>query len=556
MAPGPRTSANHARGHSSSRPTSDLQLGLNSVSSLPLDAEERRYFHHFRQSCLPVLLGLVDAEFWNRYILQHCASKPAVHHATLALSAQHKAFLTRSLDSDEECSPENERSSAFSWNQYSKAIKSLRCQLGHSSVNAKNVEETLIVCLLFVVFGVLQGNYREALMHLEGGLQIITDCYPSAPLTTKQFSKDFSDSSLARAFRRLDIQAASYVSSRNVKLFSPPLSQSRQSVLASQSVLEFTNLHEACDTLNVRVASVYRFMRSPAPSLSKHSYLSSKWVMDLKYEPLLQVAEAKENTFSGVLQEQKVHIIALRSWAFAFEAFLKRLTARTSHAERTKFEIRTGELAQQYAVLWISYLVIFTTLATIFEPDESAFDRFLPHFEKIVEHAEFVLFHNIRDNEFPAGRRFSMEMNVTQPLYFTALKCRNHSLRHHAAALLHVSGQEGVWDGSMLSAITKYIIEIEESEGYVEICSESSPIAELALEPDHQKLVILEPARVHGVSLEILDRIKGKVCIEFSKRNFTSTKPVIEQVEGFETYEWVYDKKLLEGWKESFSLPE
>ncbi|MCJ1429527.1 hypothetical protein MMC29_007442 [Sticta canariensis] len=557
MAPGLRTSTNHSRGHSSARPTSDLQTGLYSASSLPLNAEEGRYFHHFRQWCLPDLVGLVDAEFWNHYILQPCTSKPAVHHATLALSAQHKAFLTRGLSSDEECSPENERSSAFSWKQYGKAIKSLRCLLGHSSVNAENVEETLVICLLFVVSEVLQGNYREALMHLEGGLQIITDCYPSADLTTKQFSKDFSNSSLAKAFRRLDIQAASYVSSRNVKFFSATLGQCRQSVLVGRSGLEFANLREACDTLSVRVASVYHFMRSPAPSLSKHSYLSSKWVMDLKYEPLLQVAEAKENTFSSVLQEQKLHIIALRSWAFAFEAFLKRLTAHTSHAERAKFDTRTGNLAPQYAVLWISYLVISITLATIFEPDEGAYDRFLPHFEKIVEHAEFVLFHNTRDDEVPAERRrFSIEMNVIQPLYFTALKCRNHSLRHHAVALLHVSGQEGVWDGNMLSAIAKYIIEIEEIEGYVEIASEYTPIAELALEPDHQKLVILESARVHGVNLDVLDRVKGKVCIEFSKRNFTPAEQAIEQVNGFETYEWVFDKKLLEGLNEYFSLPK
>lgn len=537
----------------------DLQISLYSALSLPLDAEERHYFHHFRQSCVPDLVGLVDIELWNHNMLQICASKPAVQHAILALSAQHKVFLSRSLGSDEECSPENERSAVFSWKHYSRAIKSLQCQLDHASKIEENIEETLAICLLFIVFGLLQGNDREALMHLEGGLQILMKYYPSALSATKHVSKDFSNSSLAKAFRRLDIQAASYVGNRNVKLSSVPPSQCPQlsiPALVGQSELAFANIREACDALNILVASVYHFMRSPAPSLRKHSYLSLKWVMDLRYEPLLHAAAATENIFSSILQEQKLHLNALRSWAPAFEAFLEQSVAYTSCTEPTMVKIRTGDQAQQYAVLWISYLTILTTLATLLEPDECAYDAFLPHFEKIVEHAEIVLFHQIRDGRVSAVRRFSMEMNVTQPLYFTALKCRNHTLRHHAAALLQISGQEGVWNGSMLAAITKYIIEIEESEGYVEAPSESTPIAELALKPDDQKLVIPEPARVHGVGLDVLDRVKGKVCIEFSKRNFTFTEDVINQVKSFERYEWVFQKKLLEGWNASLSLPE
>lgn len=539
---------------------SDPQISLHSALSLPWDAEERRYFHHFRQSCMPDLLGLVGDELWNRSILQICDSKPAVQHAILALSAQHEAFLTSSPGNNEECSPENERSVAFSRRQYGKAIRKLHCQLGHASKNSDNIEETLAVCLLFIVFGVLQGNYLEALMHLEGGLEILTKCYPSAISTTEDVSKAFSNSSLANAFGRLDIQAACYVPRRNVKLFSVPLSPFPQPsipALVGRSELAFANIREACDNLNMLIASVYRFMRSPAPSLRNHLYLGSKWVMDLKYEPLVHLAAANENAFSSIFQEQKLHLNALKSWALAFEVFLKQSMAPTTHADPTAFDVRKGEQAQQYAVLWISYLINITTLATVVEPDECAYDAFLSNFEKIVEHAEFVLLLKDRGERVPAARRkFSLEMNVIQPLYFTALKCRNHTLRHRASALLHVSGQEGVWDGSMLSAIAKYIIEIEESERYAKVSVDSAPITELALEPDNQKLVILEPARVHGVDLEVLDRVKGKVCIEFSKRNFASAEEVINQGKGFGTYDWVFHKKLLEGWNAASLLPE
>lgn len=556
MVPAPRAPSNLSSGLSatSARPTNDLQLSLRSGLSLPLDADERRYFHHFRKSCVPDLVGLVDAELWNRYILQNCASKPAVQHALLALSAQHETFLISSLSSDEECSPENERSATFSRRQYSKAIKRLHRQLDQASKPEENVEETLVICLLFIVFGVLQGNYREALIHLEGGLGILTNCYQSAISAAEHVSENVSNSSLAKAFQRLDIQAASYVMSRNVKLFPSALSQCSQPsipALAGRSELTFTNIREACDTLNMRIASVYHFMRSPAPSLRDHFSLRSKWVMDLKYEPLVH---SDAVTFSSVLQEQKLHLNALRNWALAFEAFLKQSEVYTNHTEPKEFGIQTEQQAKRYAALWISYLIIFTTLATLLEPDERAYDAFLPHFEKIVDHAEFVLFPHVRGDRVPAERKkFSMEMNVIQPLYFTALKCRNHTLRHHAAALLQVCGQEGVWDGSMLAAIAKYIIEIEESERYMEAPPDSIPITELALEQDEQKLEIPERARVHGVGLDVLDSVKGKICIEFSKRNFISTKGVRNKMESFGPYEWVFHKKLLEGWKASLS---
>lgn len=113
--PAPRASSTPSSSDAISRPMSD-----HSALALPWDAEERRYFHHFRQSCIPDLLGLVGDELWNRYMLQICESKPAVRHAILALSAQHEAFLTSSPGSNEECSPENERSVAFSCRQYGK----------------------------------------------------------------------------------------------------------------------------------------------------------------------------------------------------------------------------------------------------------------------------------------------------------------------------------------------------------------------------------------------------------------------------------------------------
>lgn len=200
--------------------------------------------------------------------------------------------------------------------------------------------------------------------------------------------------------------------------------------------------------------------------------------------------------------------------------------------------VGSGEEAKQSAVIWISYLIIYITLSTCLEPDESSYDTFQPLFERIVEQAELILKACV-DGTLIERKRFSFEMNVIQPLYFTSLKCHDSTLRHHAISLLKMSGQEGVWDGEMLGMVAKYVAEHEESQGCVELGSSKF---------GHQNRVIHESALVHGVALDVLDRTSGKVHIEYCKRSFTSGKNIkaANSASDCNGYEWVWENKLLE----------
>lgn len=173
-------------------------------------------------------------------------------------------------------------------------------------------------------------------------------------------------------------------------------------------------------------------------------------------------------------------------------------------------------------------MIIFIFLSTFLEPDECSYDAYLPEFEKIVEHAEFILSPEVRDDGMPIDRnRFSFEMNMIQPLYSTALKCRNHALRCHAISLLHTSDQEGVRDGRMLIVVAKFIVEHEGQE-----C-----VGMLSSETLDEKPVI---------SLDVLDRNKGTVCVEYSKRGFQNVADTSRESTDLDGYKWIIQNKLLE----------
>ena len=344
FAPPTRSLSNPYNWGSTASPGTDLQISAHSALGLPLDAQGRRYFNYFRRRCIIDFVGLVDTDFWNHYILRISACKPAAQHAILALSAQHEAYMASSGGGIGQCDPER---AAYSLRQYSTAIKILYSVVDHGPNNAANTEETLVICLLFIVFEVLQRNYPAALTHLEGGLQILSKCHPRTKSIFGHGNEDLSTSLLAKAFSRLDIQATSYLPDRNPRPLPTPVSiTSSQSPLqtrfSDRSDLVFLHVVEVRDTLNTHIASAYQFMRSPAQSLQLHTYFKSKRVMDLKYEHLLHLP-ANESVYSNLLQEQSIYIDALRRWALAFETFLKHSTYRFAHADAKRADAKKAK---------------------------------------------------------------------------------------------------------------------------------------------------------------------------------------------------------------------
>lgn len=153
------------------------------------------------------------------------------------------------------------------------------------------MEETLVICLLFIVFEVPLGNYPVALKHREGGLQILSRCDPSAKSVFGHVGEDLSTSAVAKVYRRVDIQASNYLGNRRPRPGPAAVSivslNSPARKLFDPPNLMFTHIGEVHDALNTHIAALYYFMRSPTLSLQAYSGFSWQHVLDLRYEPLL-----------------------------------------------------------------------------------------------------------------------------------------------------------------------------------------------------------------------------------------------------------------------------
>lgn len=548
-------------------PENDLRLSRATALGLSINDEDLHYFDHFRYYAIQNLASPLDAELWQHYILGVCASKPAVMHAISALSAQHELFLRNGHTETSRNVLIGDPVVAYSWKHYTQAIRQLHHGIHNVPNDGPTPDETIVTCLLLIFFEVLRGEYPTALMHLEAGLQIFSTHYPSVKRSSVTgFRPDDPLKGLARIFRRLDIQASSYLGDRSVSAFSVPYHETCSEPLVfsflSQTSMEFATIQEARDALDEHVAQIFKFMRSTVRSLREDPLLESRRVFELKYDLNFHSGGAHCSGLIKVIQEREQYLEALRAWAHDFEAFLRHSTNVAIQREGAPQNSLQGEEVQQCAVIWISYLVTFITLSTCIEPDESSYDEHINQFQEIVNHAGSILLTEGAKTRNAGDRRLSLEMSVVHPLFITAFKCRDSTVRRRAISLLHSSGQEGVWNGKMLATIAEHVVEYEERHGYVDVAMERLSGAEplswtlpdagwVAMEVSEQdkadSIIIPEIARVHGVHPDFSDPGTGSLWLEYSTRDFILAEGEHERglICPVEAYEWIFHKALL-----------
>lgn len=552
---------------SCSSPSNDLRLSRGTSLGLSVNDQDLHYFDHFRHHAIQNLASPLDAGLWQNYILSISASKPAVMHAISALSAQHELFLRNGHTKASRHVLIKDSVVSYSWKHYIQAIRQLHHGIHNASNDGPTPDETIVTCLLLIFFEVLRGEYPTALMHLEAGLQIFSTHYPSVELSAvTDFGQDDPLKGLARMFRRLDIQASSYLGDRSVSTFSVPRIEACPGPLTLSFVLqtsmEFVTIQDARDALDGQVARIYKFMRSTAQSLQGDPLLGNRRVFELKYDPNFHSPGAYCSGLINFIQDREHLLEALRAWAYAFEAFLGRSTNVAIQREGAPHNVFRGDEVQQCAVVWISYLVTFITLSTCIEPDESSYDEHISQFQEIVNHAHSILLAERAETRSAADRRLSLDMSVVHPLFITAFKCRDSTVRRRAISLLHISGQEGVWNGKMLAAIAEHVVDYEESHGYVDVAVEqlsgAEPLSRTPPEvgwvavnfPEQERIntiIIPEIARVHGIHPDLSDPGTGSLSLEYSTRDFALAEGEHERglTRPVEEYEWVFHKALL-----------
>jgi hypothetical protein len=139
-------------------------------------------------------------------------------------------------------------------------------------------------------------------------------------------------------------------------------------------------------------------------------------------------------------------------WSRLFAAFMTSSGADLGPEDR-----------QRASLLEIQYKVAMIFFATGMSPQETAFDAFNSDFDSIVAVASSLVVNGQGPGIVERTEQFSFDIGVVPPLYFTASRCRDPSIRRRGLSILSANPrQEGVWNSDMLAKIAERLICIEE----------------------------------------------------------------------------------------------
>jgi hypothetical protein len=358
-------------------------------------------------------------------VLQLSHSEPAIRHALIALGAAHESFQAGVADSFVNPS--------LALRQYNKAIGLVNQKLSNPS--RRDIEVTLVCCLLFVCIESIRGNYDIALVHLKNGIGILKgkgfdagrDVSKDVPYLDPQTDED----DLVEVFMRLDVSATAFLDTQPAQLGNS-LSES----LPDFATHPFRTFAEAHNCLQRLVGMV------------SHLTLSQLQYRDIR-NSLPVEAEA----------ERRKLISAVRTWAIQFDAFLKRpdmakLSGRNLQGAFTL-------IAQQKTLLVILSASPFSDMRVLL--------NFESEIESIVSIATWLVnqsgpppdygpqFLTTGETQPEAVdyRIFTVDMGIIAPLYYVVMNYPDFSIRKQALELLKIPRREGLWDSVLISNIAE-----------------------------------------------------------------------------------------------------
>lgn len=368
----------------------------------PSAQRERRAFEYYFYRGASSIAGALDLRFWKDTVLQLSRSEPAVWDAVIAISALYET-PTPSLDPVPKGGEKNE---ALSW--YSRSMMSVRKLIEQ---NRANQEIAIVTCVLYICIEIMQGHMSEALQLYEQGVSLIYELRASSA-TRASFLED----TIIPLFFRMGTAALSTAGVPVVKdLFA---------LVDHRGDTGFFTVEAARAALAplTRESLLFRW-EAGAHILEVGSVVNVSAEIFACQQSLLSRLEDWYSSFTGLANSQTDPI---------YQSAIS--TLRTFHA------------------------AIYIILSTCLTQRETAFDNYLPHFRAIVDHASQALATSTTDTQ----TSFTFESGVGQPLFFTAISCRDPILRREALSLLRRVPQEGFFQCEPRVASAEEYIRMEE----------------------------------------------------------------------------------------------
>ncbi|KAI4109145.1 MAG: hypothetical protein LQ339_001951 [Xanthoria mediterranea] len=413
--------------------------------------DELRGFDYFRVQTSEDLAYSLNASL-QELVLQNSHHNLAIKHAAIALGSLGETIRFGSHPTSLNTLSPAFMKHEFARSQYCKAIQLLQRDIQRNE--KETIEIALISCFLFVVFEFLQGNDQASTSHLRSGLAILRKQYfPHADTmgTVKGSKLNPMQSEIARIFHILDTQATMWLGlgAFQDKSYTPIDCGPASSYISPN---HFDSLDDACEDLIKLITRIYNFRRYA----SKHDFAPST-----THVPTAIYAQKE-----ALLQELHIHRCRLSQ-------FLTRQT-----------DARRPEDPHRITILRINRKVTTMMLAAYLKPHEEIFyAECMSQFWQIISLSSFILrqspgmprrvvqiVHKNHDVEdAPPGRNlFSFFAGLIQPLYFTAIKCREKVTAHKAMDLLEGEPwREGAWDSAAMAKIARRkVVELEDAGWY------------------------------------------------------------------------------------------
>lgn len=380
-----------------------------------VEASEQVAFEYFKIRLLQDIAGPFDPSLWYRVILPLTAIEPSIWHACLAVGASATQKISDTTELDVQ----------HALRYYGKAIRALQHNI--SGEELVPIETTLANCLLFVAFEFLQEGWLQAQSHLASGLRIICEKGFKAGASSSMDTTEMD--LLLQAFQRLDVQMSFFTSS------SPGLYHLNGSAQA-RDVIEGTGF-ESIAVANRALQGHLGDMRQLVFAIETERF--SNKCGEIRILDQFQMEAARQ-------------LIALKDWITSLNILL----ADSAGANDQK----AGKILKSQ---YICCRLLISTCLT--DGHELRWDRFLPDFERLLDLAEDALPNPASSmlSDHSHLRKFSIDMGVIGPLYFTALKCREPALRRRAITLLQTCNhQEGSWNGPICASLAASVVGLEE----------------------------------------------------------------------------------------------
>lgn len=386
-------------------------------------SDKEGLFQFFMEAASGGMSGILDGTFWTRVLPQISASWPSIRYSVLCLSAhlrsrESKIHMAGDLTYKTKlpCCQFTVLSSTY----YSRAINAMSQEV----VGVNNRDITALTCVVFFCIEALYGNVSNAMSLFQRGLNLLAEAR-DAMITGNYFYTQLIGA-VELMFARLRFAVALQ------KGYATNVPVLRHGNSDSESVAEFTDICATRSALHHLTAEIYSFH--------------------------CQIAQNDSYDKDGILDpeplESQIRLLTrLEIWHRRSIRYLSEAECTTSYQHLARLILRCHYVLNS---IWLKCAITRS---------EWRFDLYTDAFSEVIDLCSAIVHLRPTTAQHTSTSPFQLETGIMLPLYVTACKCRNLSIRESALFWLkQCPAQEGLWFRDRMLSIATRICEVESAE--------------------------------------------------------------------------------------------